>query len=147
MKEPNPRKSNVLRTIFISITLLLDGLSAAGLGYIYFIFMAILDPADFDLETKYANMRQGETAYVAGLIALLLFVLAAIFWWLGKRVGKYVATSLCIVGLLLSILILVLYSVFQLWPLLIFVLVLVGLNIFSLTFIFSKGRSTLPETE
>ena len=139
------RKSNVLRTIFISVTLLIDGVITAGLGYVYFICMAMLDPVDFDVETKYANIRQGEMIYYAALVFLLVFILAALLWWLGKRIGKYVAAVLCIVGLLLSIPILAISSIFHFYPLLIVVLALIGLNVFSLIFIFAKDRQAIPQ--
>ena len=143
--EQSARKSKVLRTIFISITLLIDGLSAFAMGNVYLFFMVMMDPEGQEIGTKTDNFRQGEVGYVAGLVVLLVFILAAIFWWLGKRVGKYVATTLCIVGLLSSCLYLMLSSTF--WPFLLAALVLGAFNILSLKFIFTKGKPAIVNAE
>mgnify|MGYP001766517445 FL=1 len=86
MNDKKSAKSNLVKKILVSITLLFDGAIYAGLGYVFLIFMAMLDPVDFDVSTKYANIRQGQVVYLVGLCILLLFLLVAIFWSLTKQV-------------------------------------------------------------
>jgi hypothetical protein len=151
MNAPKAKKLNLLQKIVVSFTLLLDGVGVAGLAYAFLLFMVMLDPVGHDVETKFANIRWGEIIYLAGLVVLAIFILSAIFWWLGKRVGKVVATSLCIFSLCtLSTLPLLLYTVVEYWPILIFVGLVVVFNIISLRFLFAKASpasSIIPEKE
>ena len=153
MNDQKPPKSNLFKKILVSITLLVDGVLFAGLGYIFLIFMAMLDPVDFDVNTKYENIHRGQTIYLVGLFILIVFLLAAIFWSLTKRVGKYVAAGLCILfifaftiaALLLSP-ILMGFGIIAI-PLFILILAIIGLNIFAIRFVLSKGSPAVPEQE
>ena len=154
MNDKKPAKSNLVKKILVSITLLFDGAIYAGLGYVFLIFMAMLDPVDFDVSTKYANIRQGQVVYLIGLCILLLFLLVAIFWSLTKQVGKYLAAGLSIFSaFILSILVLLLFPLTQMlsidvvFPLFVLVPVLLGANIFAAWFILSKGSPAVPEKE
>ena len=100
MNYPKPPKSNLIKKILVSITLLVDGVLSTVLGYGYLIFMAMLDPEDFDVNAKYANIQQGQIVYLIGLAFLVIFVLAAILWSFTKKFGKYLAAGLCILFVL-----------------------------------------------
>ena len=151
MSDQKPPKSNLYKKILVSITLLVDGVLFNRLGYIYLIFMVMLDPHNDDVNTKYGNIQQGQIVYQAGLAILVVFLLAAIFWCLTKRVGKYVAAGLCILfifaftiaALLLSP-ILMGFGIIAI-PLFILILAIIGLNIFAIRFVLSKGSPAVPD--
>jgi hypothetical protein len=135
MNDQKPPKSNLFKKILVSITLLVDGVLFTVLGRIFLIFMAMLDPVGDDVNTKYENIHQGQIVYLLGLAMLVIFLLAAIFWSLTKRVGKYLAAGLCIFFVLaFSIAVLVLSPfLFTLEviaiPLFILILAVIALNI------------------
>ena len=151
MNDQKPPKSNLFKKILVSITLLVDGVLFAGLGYIFLIFMAMLDPVDFDVNTKYENIYRGQTIYLVGLFILVVFLLAAIFWSLTKRVGKYLAAGLCIFFVLaFSIAVLVLSPILGTFdviaiPLFLLVLAVLGLNIYAIRFVLSKGSPAISD--
>jgi hypothetical protein len=135
MNDQKPPKSNLFKKILVSITLLVDGVLFTVLGRIFLIFMAMLDPVGDDVNTKYENIHQGQIVYLLGLAMLVIFLMAAIFWSLTKRVGKYLAAGLCIFFVLaFSIAVLVLSPfLFTLEviaiPLFILILAVIALNI------------------
>jgi len=151
MKESNPPKPILAKTILVSITLLIDGIGIAGLAAFFLLLMYMVDPPySSGSNAKFENIRSGQFVLLAGLGILLIYLLVAIFWRMGKRFGKYAAAglsifSICILAVLiitLPIISLGFEGVFLIF-LILLLLVLVGLNILSLRIIFSRDKPAI----
>jgi hypothetical protein len=154
MSDQKPSKSNLYKKILVSITLVVDGVLFTWLGIIFLILGVMYVSQSADVDINFDNAQQeGQILQLANLVIFVLFLLAAIFWSRTKQVGKYLAAGLCIFFILALSIFVLLYAAWLLSfgiiviPLFIFILAIIGLNIFAIRFVLSKGSPAIPDKE
>jgi hypothetical protein len=96
----NTTKPTKRASFFVSISLVLDGLSTLAFGFFYFFIAGLSDPVDFSIEVKNVAIRQGEIVALLAFAYFVICVISIVFWQKGRHNWNYIILGLGLIHIL-----------------------------------------------